>query len=114
MVLQSLSLGREVGVWRPRTGFVHSAFGHAVNLLVDGELWTVLGASRPDAPFGIRLAHSDGGFEMKAGDRVHIRAGIVSVGKWIRDCRTAACWTPTRWAQPATGLAARLSALEQA
>jgi hypothetical protein len=109
-----MSLGREVDVWRPRSGVVHSAFERAVNLLVDGELWTVLGAARADSPFGIRLAASDAALNVGAADRVNVRAGYVGVGRLIVDCRTASRWVPARWAQPATGLAARLVAVEHA
>lgn len=112
MLLQSLSIGREVDVWRPRTGIVHSVFERAVNLLVNGELWTVLDASRPDAPFGIRLAHDESGFDVNAADRVHVRAGFVGVGDLIIDCRAASRWAPTSWTQPASGLASRLSTIE--
>ena len=114
MLLQALSLGREVDVWRPRTGVVHSVFKHAANLLVAGEMWTVLDEDRPDAPFGIRSAHRHGGFPLKVGDRVDVRAGFVSVGHVTLDCRTASRWAPTRWAQPAAGLAVRLSTVEHA
>jgi hypothetical protein len=109
-----MSLGREVDVWRPRTGVVHSAFERAVNLLVDGELWTVLGAARADSPFGIRLAANDCALDVKAADRVNVRAGYVGVGRLILDCRTASRWAPASWAQPATGLAARLAAVAHA
>ena len=109
-----LSLGGGVNIWLPQTGTVHSVFPRAVNLLVGGEMWTVLGASHPDAPFGIRLAQSSSGLEVAEGDRVHVRAGFVSVGKLILDCRTATRWIPTRWAKPASGLAARLSMIERA
>ena len=109
-----MSLGREVDVWKPRTGVVHSAFERAVNLLVDGELWTVLGAARADSPFGIRLAAGDAALDVKAADRVNVRAGYVGLGRLIVDCRTASRWAPARWASPAPGLAARLAALEHA
>ena len=109
-----MSLGREVDVWRPRSGVVHSAFERAVNLLVDGELWTVLGAARADSPFGIRLAASDAALDVKAQDRVNVRAGYVGLGRLVVDCRTASRWAPTRWGQPAAGLAARLAAVADA
>jgi hypothetical protein len=114
MPLQVLSLGCEIDAWRPRTGAVHSVFERAVNLLLDGELWTVLRAKHADAPFGIRLAPSDGGFAAKAGECVHVRAGFVGVGKMILDCRTAPRWTPTLWTQRASGLESRLATLERA
>src|ERR1051326_1242007 len=115
MVLQALSLGCEVDVWRPQNGVVHSAFYHAANLLIDGEMWTVLGGERHDAPFGIRLAPHGcpQRFQAQPGDDVRIRAGYVSVGRMIVDCRTASRWAPTRWVQPASGLAIRLSIIEK-
>ena len=109
-----MSLGHEVDVWTPRTGVVHSAFERAVNLLVDGELWTVLGAARADSAFGIRLAASDAALDVKAADRVSVRAGYVGLGRLILDCRTASRWAPRRWAQPAAGLAGRLDAVAHA
>ena len=114
MSLQAVSLGREVDVWKPRSGVVHRAFARAVNLLVDGELWTVLGAARADSPFGIRLAANDCAFDVQAADPVNIRAGYVGMGRLVIDCRTASRWAPTDWASPAPGLAARLAAVEHA
>jgi len=115
MALQALSLGSEVDLWRPQTGAVHSAFARAVNLRMNGEMWTVLGANLPDTPFGIRLAQ--GGhlavLHVQAGDLVHVRAGYMRVGPLILDCRTASRWAPTRWPQPATDLEVRLAAIEQ-
>src|SRR5579862_8308792 len=114
MPLQVLSLGCEIDVWRGRTGIVHSVFERAVNLLLDSELWTVVGAKQSDAPFGIRLAQRDGGLNVKAGDDVHVRAGFVGTDKVSLDCRTAPHWGPTGWARPANGLATRLSTVEHA
>lgn len=114
MPLQALSLGREVDVWRPRSGVVHSAFERAVNLLLDGELWTVLGAGRMDSPFGIRLARCDARFNVHITERVNVRAGYVGIGNMILDCRTASRWAPTRWVRPAMGLAARVATVELA
>ncbi len=114
MSLQALSLGCKVDVWRPQTGVVHSAFERAVNLLMDGEMWTVVGVARQDAPFGIRLAPGGRsvGLDVRTADGVHVKAGYVGIGKVVLDCRTASCWSPARWAQPASGLDARLSAME--
>ena len=42
VALQAQTLGRQLDVWRPQTGVVHSVFEHAVNLIIDGELWTKL------------------------------------------------------------------------
>lgn len=113
MRLQAVSLGRHIDVWTPRAGVVHSTFDRAVNLLIDGELWTLLDAARPDAPFGIRLAPGPGGCGVRAGDRVHVRAGCLSVGHVVVDCRAASRWTPAPWPQPAAGLGVRLAALER-
>lgn len=114
MPLSALSIGCEVDVWKPRAGVVHSVFERAVNLLVDDELWTVLGASRPDAPFGIRLSKSADGFNVTAGNRVDVRSGFVAVGRLSVDCRTATRWAPATWAGVSDGLEARLFALEDA
>ena len=109
MPLQAVSLGGEVDVWSSRSGVVHSVFASAVNLLVDGELWTVLGSERADSPFGIRLAPRDARFNVQAADPVDVRAGYVGIGRLVLDCRTASRWVPKRWALPAPGLAARLA-----
>jgi hypothetical protein len=114
MRFHALSIGWKVDVSIPRMGAVHSVFDRAVNLLVDGEMWTVLGASRSDGPFGIRLSKSEGGFEVKAGDPVSIRAGFVRAGCLVVDGRNASRWAPTEWTQPTDGLAARLADLEAA
>jgi Protein of unknown function (DUF2877) len=115
MPLQALSLGPEIDVWRPQTGAVHSAFEHALNLLMDGELWTVLAAGRQDAPFGIRLASADpaGGLAVRPADPVHVRAGFMRVGPQVVDCRAAGRWAPAPWAMPAPGLDARVSFVER-
>lgn len=115
MQLQALALGFEVDVWKSRRGAVHSCFDHAINLLVDGELWTLLDASRKDAPFGIRLAALEhaSALGVKASDRVAVRAGYVRVGASVVDCRTAARWLPARWGAPAHGLDARLCFVER-
>jgi hypothetical protein len=115
MPLQALSVGLEINLWRPQGGVVHSAFEHAVNLLMDGELWTVLAAPQQDAPFGIRLAASERPrrLDVRAADAVHVRAGYLRVGAHVVDGRAATRWTPTRWGSPASGLDVRLLRVEQ-
>jgi hypothetical protein len=115
MPLQALSVGLEINLWRPQGGVVHSAFEHAVNLLMDGELWTVLAAAQKDAPFGIRLAPSERPrwLDVRASDRVQVRGGYLRVGEHVVDGRAATRWTPTRWSSPGAGLDARLFRLEQ-
>jgi hypothetical protein len=114
MPLQAASLGCGVDVRRSRTGVVHSAFERAVNLFVDGEMWTVFDAARTDTPFGIRLAPGAARFDVRPADRVHVRAGYVGLGRLIIDCRSASRWGPTRWTPSVNGLAARLAAVEHA
>jgi hypothetical protein len=115
MPLQALCVGLEIDLWRPQCGVVHSSFERAVNLLMAGELWTVLGAQQRDAPFGIRLAlgGAAAAFAVKAADRVQVRAGYLRMGPHVVDCRTATRWAPARWSAPASGLAARVSLVEQ-
>jgi hypothetical protein len=114
MSLRALSLGSEVDVRRPRTGAVLCVFKRAVNLTVGSEMWTVLDSTRPDCPFGVRLAPADVEFTVKAQDHVCIRAGYLAIGRLVLDCRTALRWEPTPWTLPASGLAIRLDALERA
>jgi len=109
MPLHAVSLGGEIDVWSARSGVVHSVFASAVNLLVDDELWTVLGPGRTDSPFGIRLAPGNARLNVQAADPVNIRAGYVGIGRLVLDCRTASRWVPACWARPAPGLAARLA-----
>lgn len=115
MTLQALSLGFGIDVWRPRCGVVHSAFDHALNLLLDGELWTVLAAMLPDAPFGIRLAPGDRlvALDARPDDRVHVKAGYVAIGRQVVDCRVTTRWSKAQWGTPAAGLPLRLSMLER-
>jgi hypothetical protein len=95
-------------------------FARTVNLLVDGELWSVLGAEQPDAPFGVRLAPCGGcaGLGVKPSEGVHVRAGYIGLGRLTIDCRAASRWTPAPWREPAAGLSSgvssRLSRVEEA
>jgi hypothetical protein len=109
--LQALSVGPAIDPWTARTGVVHSVFARTVNLLVDGEMWSVLGAEQADAPFGIRLAPSGGcaGLGVKPSDGVHVRAGYIGLGRLTIDCRAASRWTPAPWPEPAAGLSSRIS-----
>jgi hypothetical protein len=114
--LAALSVGREIDPWMIRTGVVHSVFRRAINLLVDGEMWSVLGAEHPDAPFGIRLGNPRdcGGLGVAPRDTVHVRGGSIAVGRVAIDCRAASRWDPVAWCEPAVGLASRLFTVEQA
>ena len=113
--LRARSLGSALDLHRARTGVVHSVFAGALNLAMDGELWTVLDAPRPDLPFGIRLEGGApagwGGAVAGALARVS-GDGSLSVGRLSIDCRHASRWLPSPWGRPAAGIAARLDAVE--
>lgn len=115
MRLHARSVGPKLDPWAPRAGSVHSVFARAINLLVGEDMWTVLGAGRHDAPFGVRLAGGDSGagFEVKPADCVDVRAGFLRVGRLIIDCRSASRWTPKPWGPLAPGITSRLAAVEE-
>ena len=112
MHVQALSLGFEIDIWKAQQGAVHSCFDHAINLLVHGELWTLLGESQCDAPFGIRVDRLRA-LGVTSTDRVDLRAGYLRVGPSIVDCRNAARWVPAGWGTPASGLERRLALVER-
>jgi Protein of unknown function (DUF2877) len=119
MRAQAVSVGHRIDADAPGAGCVHSVFAHAVNLALGGELWTLLGADRPDLPFGIRVASP--GFDppgLRRGDAVHVRSGLVGVGAADRglvvDCRAAPRWIPDRPSRLAAGLAERLDVVAAA
>ena len=100
-------------------GAVHSVFSRAVNLEIQGEMWTLLASDGADLPFGIRLpVRSFGAFALDEGDGLHLRAGFVGVGRADRrivvDCRAAPVWAPSPHTGIAHGFAARLARLSQA
>jgi hypothetical protein len=99
-VMQALSVGHAIDPKRAALGRVHSVFAHAVNLEIQGDLWTVVSCDRSDLPFGIRVASSDfvtAG--LKRDDTVHVRAGWVGIrtrgSGVVIDCRGASRWIPT-------------------
>lgn len=114
MPLLAIALGCEIDVRAPQSGVVHSSFERAVNLIMNSDMWTVLDADRPDGPFGIRLAPGAAALGARVGDRVHVRAGYLGVGRRVIDCRSASRWAPAPWPRPAAGLAARLAVVEHA
>ena len=100
-------------------GAVHSVFSRAVNLEIQGEMWTLLASECADLPFGIRLpVRSFGAFALNEGDGLHTRAGFIGVGRADRrivvDCRAAPLWAPSPSSGIAHGFAARLARLSQA
>jgi len=112
---QALSLGCEVDVWAARRGAVHSVFAGAINLLVGGEMWTLLDAAKSDSPFGIRLAPGVGphAFGVQRSAPVHVRSGFIGVGGMVLDCRSALRWAAVRWPPPGAGFEARLAEVER-
>jgi hypothetical protein len=95
-------------------GEVHSTFEHAINLTVDGCLWTLLARERSDMPFGIRVVSADlGVVGVSVGDAVTVRAGYIGLGPdpVVVDCRTTPRWTPEAIPIPRPELGRRLSAV---
>jgi len=115
MLLSAHCIGHRVELNRPQAGRVHSCFEGAVNLLIEGELWSLLAGARSDLPFGIRLAPgvAPGRLALRVGDAVQLRAGYLGSGALTIDCRMAARWRPNGWSLPAHGLAARLDRVER-
>ncbi len=116
LALQALSVGHAADLRAAASGSVHSVFAHAVNLVVDDELWTIASARRPDLPFGIRVAHD--GFDalaVRRGDRASVRAGFVGIGTAVVvDCRAAPRWMPDAHGAPVPGLRERLRIVSDA
>lgn len=114
--VKGLSLGHALDTVAPGNGMVHSIFGHAVNLVVGGEMWTLLASRKRDLPFGIRMACDDfDALRIHRGDSVNIRAGFLSIASHlVIDCRTTECWHPSFPATLAPGIFARLDAIASA
>ena len=99
-------------------GAVHSVFSRAVNLEIEGEIWTLLASDCADLPFGIRLpVRSLDTFAIRAGGCVHARAGFIGLGRpgrrLVVDCRAAPRWAPVSPFSIASGFPARLALLSQ-
>jgi hypothetical protein len=94
-------------------GSVHSVFAHAVNLIVRGDLWTLLADGRGDLPFGIRVRLSNfDAIGLCSGDRVCFRVGFVGIGsRLVVDCRAAPRWAPAGKQPCQPGLRRRLAVL---
>ena len=114
-MLPALCIGHRVELARPQAGCVHSCFEGAVNLLIEGNLWSLLDGARSDLPFGIRLATgtAPGRLELRVGQPVQAKAGYLGVGPLTIDCRMAMRWWPRGWSVPTAGLAARLDRVER-
>jgi hypothetical protein len=107
----ALSLGYALDMGPVSCGVVHSVFRHAVNVMVCGEMWTLLAEAKSDLPFGIRVALRD--FDtlgLQRGEPVHVRLGFVGIdSRFVVDCRSAARWVPLPGSAPAPGMMQRLS-----
>lgn len=114
--MQALSTGHALDLRSAGAGAVHSVYTHAVNLVVRGDLWTLVSAQRADLPFGIRVACQDfNALGVRRGERVDVRSGFVGIGTGsaglVVDCRAAPRWLPAQPDRPAPGLARRLDAV---
>lgn len=117
VAVQALTLGYALDVQSPTSGVVHSVYPRAVNLEIRGALWTVLTQDRDELAFGLRVAlDATDVLRLQRGERVHVRAGWVSIGdrQAVIDCRAAARWIPAAPAPAAPGLPARIEALAAA
>ena len=54
-VIAAERVGYALDVDRDCVGAVHSVFSRAINLEIEGEMWTLLASDCADLPFGIRL-----------------------------------------------------------
>jgi hypothetical protein len=114
--VQALSVGHAVDAALPDWGVVHSAFPHAVNFLVRGDLWTLLAEEKADLPFGIRVALPElEGLGLQREDVVQVRAGFLKIGPTLTiDCRAAERWSPAKERKIAHGLERRLEEIADA
>ncbi len=118
-VIAALRMGYALDVDRDCAGAVHSVFSRAVNLEIEGEMWTLLASDCADLPFGIRLpVRSFEDLAIREGGCVHARAGFLGLGRPGRrivvDCRAAPRWAPSPPSAILPGFAARLARLSQA
>jgi len=114
--VRPLSLGHALDADRTACGVIHSVFSHAVNVAIDGDLWTLLAAGKGDMPFGIRVPVRDfDALGLQRGDAVHVRSGIVSIGPRLSiNCRGARKWSPAREGEISLGLMQRLAVVAKA
>lgn len=80
-MLPALCIGHRVELTRSQAGCVHSCFEGAVNLLIEGNLWSLLDAARADLPCGVRLAArtAPGRLALRVGQPVQVKAGYLGV-----------------------------------
>ena len=116
MRVNAEAIGSVIELRKPRSGWVHSVFTHAVNLQLGDELWTVVPRGGHDAALTVRLSDvvmpRDMG--LRARDPVWVRCGHVRVGQAVIDARTAARWIPCGYDADLRGLGERAAELEAA
>jgi Protein of unknown function (DUF2877) len=110
------AIGSAIELRKPRSGWVHSVFTHAVNLQLGDELWTVVPCRGHDAALTVRLTAvvMPGDMGLRAGDPVWVRSGYVRAGQAVIDARTAARWVPRAYHADLRGLGMRAAELEAA
>jgi len=96
MRLTAQAIGPVVDLGKPRSGWVHSVFAHAVNLQLGDELWTVVPRGGHDGALTVRLIDAvlPGDMGLRAYDPVWVRSRYVRVGPAVIDARTAVRWIP--------------------
>jgi hypothetical protein len=112
--IQAVSVGHALDTTSASGGVVHSVFAHAVNLVIGGDLWTLLAAGKADLPFGIRTGLQDfDTLRLRSGDPVNVRPGFVGIGTngqgVVVDCRGASRWVPASGNRFEPGLHHRLA-----
>jgi hypothetical protein len=113
--IEALSVGYALDAAPDGAGVVHSVFAHAVNLLMRGELWTLLATHKSDLPFGIRVAlRSFDGLQLHPGEPVNAGAGLMHFGSRVAiDYRKAPRWSPVVESEIAPGFMPRLAVLAE-
>jgi len=114
--IKAISVGHGLSVNSASFGIVHSVFSQAINLIVGGDMWTLLAMQKVDRPFGIRVTLSNfDSIGLRSGDPVNIRAGYVGIAsRLVIDCRAAVRWAPPYQSKPERGLEQRLAMIATA
>lgn len=117
MEIQAISVGHGINVDTVRAGVAHSVFARAANLLIEGEMWTLLAEDQGDLPLGVRLAVKDlTALGLRRGDPMNVRAGFLGIRSRAAiitiDCRAVSRWVPHGLSRLEPGLMDRLSVVE--
>jgi hypothetical protein len=116
MRVTACTIGSAVQLRKPRSGWVHSVFTHAVNLQLGDELWTVVPRGGHDAALTVRLSDPvlPGDMGLRVRDPVWVRSGHVRAGQAVIDARSAVRWVPQVYHADLLGLSERAVELEAA